>query len=125
MDLLREVTEEYTEDLIPIVEAISTAVKELNLMKNGGKLNNKQVRDFIRKNASLVNASALNALAAHKQYKTNTRNTVSLFAKSAYDKRMITKLVKTLTDSKMFKLHRTKYAEGGKFWELKKVKSGF
>jgi len=126
MNFLREITEDYSENVIPIMEAISQAVRELKLMKNGKKINNKAVKDFIKKNANLVNASAIQALAAHKMYKTNKRNTISFFAKDAYEKRMMTKMVKDLVKSGTFKLHRTKYAaKGGKYWELQKVKSGF
>ena len=125
MDFLQEITEEYSTETLPLMEAITQAVKELKLMKKGGKVSNKMVSDFIKKNPKLTAAAAMNAVAAHQQYKTNKRNTVSFFAKSPYDKRQITKIVDAMIDSKKFKLLRTKYAEGGKFWELKKIKAGF
>jgi len=125
MDFLREITEEYSTETIPLMEAISQAVKELKMMKKGGKVTNKMVKDFISKNPSLTTAAAINALAAYKQYKTNKRNTINLFAKSPYDKRMMTQMITQMLNSKQFKLTKSKYADGGKYWELQKVKSGF
>ena len=125
MDLLKEITEEYNEEVVPLMEAISSAIKELKMQKRGGRVNNKMIKDFMKTNPKLTTAAALDALASYKQYKTNARNTISLFARSAYDKRMIKKIVDAMIGSKQFKLHRTKYAEGGKYYELKKVKSGF
>jgi len=125
MKFLKEITEDYADDTIDLMEAISQAIRELKMGKKGGKVSNKLIKDFIKKNPSLTQAAAIDALASYKMYKTNTRNTISLFAKNPYDKRMMTKMVKSLTDSKMFKLHRTRYADSGKYWELKKIKSGF
>ena len=130
MDLLREVMDVDTkvamDGAVPICEAISKAVKELKLMKNGKRVNDKAVRDFIKNNANLVNTSALKALAAHKQYKTNKRSTVSFFAKDAYEKRMVKTIVKSMIDSKQYKIHRQRYIPGGgRYYELLKIKSGY
>jgi len=107
------------------MEAVSKAVRELKLIKKGGKVTNAKIRDFIKKNPSLTQAATINALASYNQYKTNKRNTVSLFAKSPYDKRMVKRMVDTMTKSGLFKLHRSKYADGGKYYELKQVKIGY
>lgn len=125
MDLLKDIKEEYSENLIPIVEAISSAVRELKIMKKGGKITDKMVKNFMKSNTNLVTSAALHALSANKQYKTNRRNTISFFAKDAYERRMITKMVQDLVKGKRFKIHRVKWAQGGKYWELKKLKSGF
>jgi len=125
MDLLREITEEYNSDVLPLMEAISKSVKELKLTKKGGTVTNKMVKDYIKANPKLTAAAAMHAVAAYQQYKTNKRNTVKLFAKTPYEKRMITNVVKSMLDSKKFKLHRTRYAEGGKYWELKQVRIGY
>jgi len=129
MELLKEVMDLDTNTAeagaIPICEAISQAVKELKLMKNGKKITNKAVRDFIKKNASLVKVSALKALAAHKQYKTNKRSTVSFFAKDAYEKKMVKTIVQSMINSKQYKIHRQRYIPGGgRYYELLKIKSG-
>ncbi len=125
MDLLKEVTEDYSVETLPLMEAISQSVKELKLMKKGGKVTNKMIADFVKNNPSLTAAAAVNAVSAYQQYKTNKRNTVKLFAKSPYEKRMIKRIVDSMLGSKKFKLHRTKYADGGKYYELKQVKIGF
>jgi len=125
MDLLQEITEDYSSDVVPLMEAISQSVRQLQLAKKGGKVTNKMVKDFINKNPKLTDAAAIDALAAYKQYKTNKRNTVTLFAKSPYDKRMVKRIVDSMIKSKKFKLHRSKYADGGKYYELKQVKIGF
>ncbi len=125
MDFLKDITEEYNSDVVPLMEAISQSVRQLQLAKKGGKVTNKMVKDFISKNPKLTDAAAVNALSAYQQYKTNKRNTVTLFAKSAYDKRMVKRMVDSMTKSGQFKLHRQRYADGGKYYELKQVKIGF
>jgi len=125
MDLLQEITGEYDSEVVPLMEAISQSVRQLQLAKKGGKVTNKMVKDFISKNPKLTDAAAINALSAYQQYKTNKRNTVTLFAKSAYDKRMVKRMVDSMIKSKKFKLHRSKYADGGKYYELKQIKIGF
>lgn len=124
MKLLQEITEDYCIRTLPLMEAISQSIRELKLVKKGGKVTNKMVKDFMKHNSKLTAAAAMHAIASHQQYKTNKRHTVQLFAKSPYEKRMIRKVVDAMIGSKQFKLHRTKYAEGGKYWELVKVKSG-
>ena len=125
MDLLREITEDYNCETLPLMEAISQSVKQLQLQKRGGKVTNKMIADFIKRNPKLTTAAAFNAVAAYQQYKTNKRNTVNLFAKSPYEKRMISRVVDAMTKSGQFKLHRTRYADGGKYYELKQIKIGF
>ena len=125
MDLLKEITQDYAEDTVPLLEAITKSVRELKLAKRGGKVTNKAVRDFMSKNPTLTSAAAINALASYNQYKTNKRNTISLFAKTAYDKRMVKRIVDSMTKSGQFKIHRSRYADGGKYYELKQVKIGF
>lgn len=125
MSLLKEITEDYSVESIDLMEAISKSVRELKLIKKGGKVTNANIRAFIKKNPSLTQAAAINALSSYNQYKTNKRNTLSLFAKSPYDKRMVKRMVDTMTKSGLFKLHRSKYADGGKYYELKQVKIGY
>lgn len=125
MDLLREIAEEYSSEVLPLMEAISQSVKQLQMQKRGGAVNNKMIADFIKSNPKLTAAAAVNAVAAYQQYKTNKRNTVNLFAKSPYEKRMIRRVVDAMIQSKQFKLHRTRYADGGRYYELKQVKIGF
>lgn len=125
MDLLKEITEDYAEDTVPLMEAITKSVRELKLAKKGGAVSNKSIRDFMKANPKLTQAAAINAMASYSQYKTNKRNTISLFAKSAYDKRMIKRIVDAMTKSGQFKIHRTRYADGGRYYEMKQMKIGF
>lgn len=125
MDLLKDITQNYVEDTVPLLEAITKSVRELKLAKRGGKVSNKSIRDFMKSNPKLTSAAAINAMASYNQYKTNKRNTVSLFAKSAYDKKMIRRIVDAMTKSGQFKIHRTRYADGGRYYEMKQMKIGF
>lgn len=125
MDLLRELIEDYKDEPLPLMEAISQSVRELKLLKKGGTVTNKMVKDFMKSNKKLVVASALNSLAAYAQYKTNARNTITLFASNPYERKMITKMVQDLVKGKQFKIHRQRWKDGGKYWELKKIKSGY
>jgi len=125
MSLLKEITEDYAEETVPLMEAITKSVRELKLAKRGGKVSNKSIRDFMKSNPKLTQAASINAMAAYSQYKTNKRNTISLFAKSAYDKRMIKRIVDAMTTSGQFKIHRTRYADGGRYYEMKQMKIGF
>lgn len=125
MDLLKEISEDYSCTEIPLMEAISKSVKTLLLSKKGGKVTNAMIKQFMKSNSKLTIASAMYAVAAHAKYKTNKRHTVSLFAKSPYEKRMVKKIVDSMIASKQFKLHRTRYAENGRYYELQKIKSGF
>ena len=125
MDLLKDITQNYAEETVPLLEAITKSVRELKLAKRGGKVSNKSIRDFMKANPKLTTAAAINAMASYSQYKTNKRNTVSLFAKSAYDKKMIRRIVDAMTNSGQFKIHRTRYADGGRYYEMKQMKIGF
>jgi len=62
MSLLKEITQDYAEDTVPLMEAITKAVRELKLAKRGGKVSNKSIRDFMKSNPTLTQAAAINAL---------------------------------------------------------------
>lgn len=125
MKLLKEITEDYSEEVIDIMEAVGKSIRALKLMKKGGKVTNAQIRDFMKTNPSLTTAATINALSAYQQYKTNKRNTISLFAKTPYDRRMVKRMVDTMTKSGQFKIHRKRWADGGQYYELKQVKIGY
>jgi len=124
MDLLTELTNDYTEEPIDLMESVSRAIKELKLAKKGGKVSNKAIKDFMKKNPTLTQAATINALASYQQYKTNKRQTISLFAKTPYDKRMVKRMVDAMVSTKQFKIHRKTYKNGGQYYELKQIKSG-
>lgn len=76
---------------------------------------------FMNANPSLVVGAAALAVAAHGAYKRNKRNTISLFAKDAYERRMMTSIVDALISQNKFRVVRTKFQQGGKSWILKRV----
>jgi len=126
MDLLKEITEEYLNiESINLMEAVSRSIRELKVAKRGKNITDKMVKDFMKSNSNLTMSASINALSAYSQYKTNRRNIVSLFATDAYSKRMTTKMVDAMVASKKFKIHRVRHVGNRKYWELKKLKSGF
>ena len=79
MDLLKEITEEYSSEVIPLMEAISQAVKQLQMQTRGGKVTNKMIADFVKKNPKLTTAAALNSTAeARKSFKLSNEETAHL-----------------------------------------------
>ena len=97
---------------VDIVSAINESVKDIM------KLQLSRANNFIAKNPILTATAASMALHA---YNKNKRNTIRLFAKDPYEKRMMTDIVNTLTKQGKFKLQKTAYADGGQSWILKKV----
>lgn len=124
MDLLKEITEDFAEEPIDLMENVSKAIRELKLGKKGGKVSNKAIKDFMKKNPTLTQAATINALASYQQYKTNKRQTISLFAKTPYDRRMVKRIVDAMVNSKQFKIHRKTYRNGGQYYELSQKKTG-
>jgi hypothetical protein len=122
MDLLRELSTEY-DDVVPLTEALNEAVRELRLQKRGGVVKNtvRNASSFFRANPALTIGAATLALSAYSSYKKNKRNTLRLFAKDPYEKKMMTDVADMLTKSGKYALKKTKYADGGKYWELKRT----
>jgi hypothetical protein len=126
MDLLKELASDYDSEAVDVMDVITEAVKELYEKRGNSGVDNKTIKAFIKGNQKLTTAAAAKAFASHQMYKTNKRNLVSLFAKTPYEKRMIRKIVDAMTKTGAFKLHRTRYAEGGgRYYELTKIKAGF
>ena len=114
MNLLRELTEEKS-DHMPIMEAVEAALEEAKVGVKGS------AKNFFSANQKLVVGAASMAVSAKAAYQRNKKFTVSLHAKDAYERRMITSIVDALTKAKKFKVVRTKFQSGGKTWVLKKV----
>ncbi len=125
MNLLKELTEDYTVEAIPLMEAISRAVRELKMQKPGGKVNNKMVKDFIKNNKALTTSAAAAAVASYQQFKTNRQHIISFFAKTAFERKEVKAVVQQLLKGKQYKIHRKTRKNGGDYYELKRVKSGF
>lgn len=127
MKLLKEliIEENSTDDAINLMEAMSLSVKELNLIKKGKVLSDRELKKFMKSKNKLVTAAAIDALAKYAQMKTNRRNILKLFARTPYEKKMVKQIVDELIKTKLYKLYRKRYAEGGMYYELKRNKSGF
>lgn len=122
MSLLHELScEPSDEPVIPIMEAIKAVCSTLLIEGRAGKVNFKGTGDFFNNNTKLVVGAAAMAISSSKAYQHNKRGTFTLHAKDAYDKRMITRIVDSMVQSKKFKIARTKFQGGGKTWIMKAV----
>lgn len=121
MQLLNELLDIQTP--VPLMEALE---ESLITASKGGKIlpDVKGAKDFFKKNPVLTIAAASMAINAYAKYKQSQRNTIRLFAKDAYEKKMMTDIVDTLTKQGKFKLAKTAYADGGKVWVLTRVGIG-
>ena len=116
MTLLQEMVDEQPETIV-LSEAIEAAlIKEGIISKAIGAAGS-----FFAKNPALTIAAGAMAVNAYGNYKKNKRNTLRLFAKDAYEKKMMTDISDMLTRSGKFKLKKMKYADGGKYWEFKRM----
>ena len=123
MDLLNELNDEYDDEPIRLMEALSEAVGTMGAGKRGGVIRSKiqGAAGFMKKHPSVAISASILALNAYTKYKANQRNTIRLFAKDAYEKKMMTDVVKTMTQTGKYKVGKTKYADGGKYWVIVKV----
>lgn len=122
MSILNELTEEYTDDIVPLAEALEEAVATMNARGKSGFIKSgiKGAAGFFKKNPAVTVAAATLALDQYTKYKANKRNTIKLFAKDAYEKKMMTSVVDAIVKGGRFKVVKTKYAQGGKYWVLKR-----
>lgn len=122
MELLRDLIE-IKIDHVPIMEALNS-LELIEENKRGGKViprAMKGAKAFFNANPSLVIGAAAMAVGAYTAYKRNKRNTITLHAKDAYERRMMTSIVDALTKGNVFRVVRTKFSGGGKSWQLKRV----
>lgn len=125
MSILRELTTEYFDEPLPVIEALTEAVKELSFkQRKGGPIKGlKDAAGLYAKNKGLAVKSITKAVNAYANSKETTlRHTVKLFAKSPYEKRLVKDIVDAMTKGD-YKIYKTSYKNGGKHWELRK-KSG-
>ena len=116
MTLLQELVKEQPETIM-LGEAVEEALLEAGMIKRAIGAAGK----FFQKNPALTITAGALAVNAYGNYKKNKRNTLRLFAKDAYEKKMMTDISDMLTRSGKFQLRKTKYADGGKYWEFKRV----
>ena len=124
MSLLRELScDQPAEDVVPIMEAIQAVCATLLIegKTRAGKVNVKWSGDFFNSNTSLVVGAAAMAISSSRAYQKNKRGTFTLHAKDAYERRMITRIVDSMIQSKKFKIARTKFQGKGKTWIMKTV----
>lgn len=123
MTTLTELCEGLNEPTVDLMEAINESIFAAS---KGGKVmpSIKGAKDFFVKHPALTIAAASLAVDAYSKYKQSERNTIKLFAKDAYEKKMMSDIVNTLTTQGKFKLAKTTYANGGRVWVLKRVGIG-
>lgn len=125
MEMLTELTTEYGSEPINLMEALEEAVGVMNARRNtkGGpiKATLKGAASFFKKNPGVTIAAATLALDTYSKYKANKRNTVKLFAKDAYERKMMTSVVDAMIKGGRFKVVKTRYAQGGRYWVLKRL----
>ena len=122
MDLLRDLIE-IKSDHVPIMEALES-LELIEENSRGGKVlprAMKGAKAFFNANPAMVIGAAAMAVGAYSQYKRNKRNTITLHAKDAYERRMMTSVVDALTKQNAFRVARTKFQGGGKTWQLTRV----
>ncbi len=122
MTLLNELQEDYNDEYVPLMEALEEAIAVMNSRTRGGAIKSKiaGAAKFFSANKGLTIAAATLALDSYSKYRANKRNTIKLFAKDAYERKMMTSVVDAITKGGKFKVVKQKYAEGGKFWVLKR-----
>ena len=105
------------------VSSLMMRAKPINENKRGGMIRKGigKMGKFMNANPALVIGAAALAVAAHGKYKRNKRNTITLHAKDAYERKMMTSIVDALTKGGKFRITRTMFKQGGKSWILKRV----
>lgn len=114
MDLLRELTTDQ-ETGADLTRALNEAVDALTEGRH------KTAASLYSKRPGMVIQAAKGGVNAYnKSVNASNRNTVKLYAKDPYERKMMTKIVKELTKNGEYKVVKTKY-NNGQHWELKRV----
>lgn len=127
MNLLHELTTEYNDDPLPIFDALTEAVKQLNMKGRGGPIKGvKDAAGLFSKNKGLAISAMSKALDSYtKTRQSSLRHTVKLFAKTPYEKRMVKSVVDSLTKNSGYYVWKSSYKSGGKYWELRQKNTGY
>lgn len=127
MGILTELITEYSDEPLPVVEALTEAVKKVAVKPTKGGLV-KGVKDaagFYAKNKGLAVKAITNAVDAYSRSKSVTlRHTIKLHAKSPYEKSMVKDIVDSMVKTGDYKVYKSSYKAGAKFWELRRTKGG-
>jgi len=110
MTLLRELWDNKPIDL---TEGIMEAANKVGgLMPDNG---------FSQPNQKLVAKAAKMAVNSYYAYSKNKRSTIRLYAKSPYERKMMTTVVDALLSTKKFKIEKTRFTDGAKEWTLRRL----
>ena len=110
MNLLQELSD----NSVDLTQALNESIKQIT----DGHHNTKSLYEQL---PGLVIQAAKGGVAAYnKSVHASNRNTIKLYAKDPYEKRMMTKIVKELTKSGKYYVTKTKY-NNGQHWELKRT----
>lgn len=113
MELLQELASDGSVDL---TQALNESVCTLT----EGKFKN--AKSLYRKQPGLVIQAAKGGVAAYnRSVNASNRNTIKLYAKDPYERKMMTRIVKELTKGGEYKVVKTKYNDG-QHWELKRMR---
>lgn len=132
MSLLKELTEEFNDDVdaIPLLEMLDESVraleeskaKELKLQKAGKIIKKSGVKDLFKTHPDVVAGAATVALNGLNKHNKRLRDTIKLHAKADYERKMMTTIVDALKNSGKFKIWRIKFEKGGKTWIMRKAR---
>lgn len=112
MELLRELTD----NSIDLTKALNECIDTLTEGKH-------TTTSLWQKKPGLVIQAAKRGVAGYnKKVHASNRNTIRLYAKDPYERKMMTGIVKELTKSGKYKVTKTKY-NNGQHWELKRVRT--
>lgn len=119
MGLLKELIEDTQVEDVDIISALNESLGLATGKSRGAMAKGLQgVRSYISKNPVKAALAASLAIDTYANFKRNNRNMIRLFAKDPYERRMMTDMVKMLTDSGKYKVKKSKYVSGGKSWIL-------
>jgi hypothetical protein len=77
----------------------------------------------IADNPGLAGMAAGYAISALNKYRKNRKYTTRFYAKTPVDKKFYQKLVDDLLKTNNYRTVRTKMVDGGKLWELERIKT--
>lgn len=127
MKILKELLNNTERDEeFPLMESLYAAVD--SLVEEDGRIDerhrnhaNARFKKFFNSNKELVKDASVVAVSDFAKYNKNTRKTITLHAKDAFERRTIDSIVDALVHSKKFKIHKMKFHGSKKIWIMKKV----
>lgn len=127
MSILHELTTEYSDDPLPVVDALTEAVRKIaqKQTKGGPVKGIKDAAGLYSKNKGMAVKAITNAVNAYSKSKATTlRHTIKLHAKTPYEKRMVKDIVDAMVKQGSYKVYKSSYKNGGKEWEIRRKDGG-